>query len=152
MAARRSRKSAPRRRRSKQGVNLINAAQSYIVASAATQAFFGTQLAPFLTEGWLVKRGPATDNSWEMSAAEIVTGLLGGGFGTYTGGSSPYTGGTGDILLAVKRNLKTNGAKAVGVAIGAPIAFKLAKDLTKGPRRDANKLLKMAGLNTVVKV
>jgi len=151
MPARKSRKPA-RRRRSKQGVNVLNVAQSYIVASAATQAFFGTPLLPFLTEGWLTSKSSATDNSWEMSAAEIVQGLLGGGFGTYTGGSSPYGGGIGDVGVAVKRNLKMNGAKGIGVMIAAPIAFKVAKDLTKAPRRDANKLLKMAGLSTVVKV
>jgi len=151
MAARKSRKPA-RRRRSKQGVNVLNVAQSYIVASAATQAFFGTPLMPFLTEGWLTSKGPATDNSWEMSAAEIVQGLLGGGFGTYTGGNSPYSGGLGDVGTAVKRNLKMNGAKAVGVMVAAPIAFKIAKDFTKAPRRDANKLLRMAGLSSVVKV
>ena len=141
-----------RRRRTKQGVNVLNVAQSYIVASAATQAFFGAPLMPFLTEGWLTKRWPATDNSWEMSAAELVQGLLGGGFGTYTGGNSPYSGGLGDVGLAVKRNLAKNGAKAVGVMVATPIAFKIAKDLTKSPRRDANKLLKMAGLSSVVKV
>ena len=54
--------------------------------------------------------------------------------------------------MAVKRNLKMNGAKGIGVMIAAPIAFKVAKDLTRAPRRDANKLLKMAGLSTVVKV
>lgn len=141
-----------RRRRSKQGVNVLNVAQSYIVASAATQAFFGTPLLPFLTEGWLTSKSDATNNSWEMSAAELVQGMLGGGFGTYTGGSSPYSGGIGDVGVAVKRNLKMNGAKAVGVMVATPIAFKIAKDFTKAPRRDANKLLKMAGLSSVVKV
>lgn len=131
---------------------MLNVAQSYIVASAATQAFFGTPLLPFMTEGWLTKTTDATNNSWEMSAFELVQGMLGGGFGTYVGGSSPYGGGVGDVGIAVKKNLRENGAKAVGVMIATPIVFKIAKDFTKSPRRDANKLLKMAGLSSVVKV
>jgi hypothetical protein len=33
-----------------------------------------------------------------------------------------------------------------------PAAFKVGKKLTSKPRSDANRLLKMTGLNTVVKV
>ena len=146
MARRTRRKPAPRRR-TKQGVNLINAAQSYVVASATTKALFGVELMPFLTEGWLTPQSDATNNSWELSLFELGRGMLGGGFGQ----SAAYGSGAAGVLKAMKYNLKQN-PQAVATLVIAPAAFKVAKKLTAKPRRDANRLLKMTGLNTVVKV
>ena len=145
MAARRSRKKTTRRR-TKQGVNLINAAQSYVVASSATKAFFGTNLIPFLTEGWLTDKTTATDNSWELSMSELINRTIQGGTGSMGG-----MWNTGGIPMAIKHNLRQNSG-AIATMILAPVAFNAAKKITAKPRRDANKLLKMAGLNTVVKV
>lgn len=140
----RKRNSAPRRR-TKQGVNLINVAQSYVVASAATKAMFGTNLLPFLTEGWLTEKTTATDNSWELSMAELVNIAMGG-----TGSRSTIWQAKG-ITGAIQHNLKNN-TGAIATMVLAPAAFNVAKKLTARPRRDANRLLKMTGLNTVVKV
>lgn len=146
MARQTRRKSAPRRR-TKQGVNLINAAQSYVVASATTKALFGTELMPFLTEGWLTPTTDATNNSWELSLYELGRGMLTGSFGqSASWGNSPA-----GVVKAMKYNLKNN-PQAVATLLVAPAAFKVAKKLTAKPRRDANRLLKMTGLNTVVKV
>ncbi len=134
------------RRRSKQGINLLNAAQSYVVASSATKAFFGTDLMPFLTEGWLTNKTTATDNSWELSMAEIINRTVMGGTGSMGGSWN-----AGGIPMAIKHNLRKNSG-ALATMILAPVAFNAAKKITAKPRRDANKLLKMAGLNTVVKV
>ena len=153
MAARRTRRKTTRRRRS-QGVNVLNAAQSYIVASATTKAFFGTDLIPFLTEGWLTSKTPGAQggagNSWTLSAAELATGLMGGGLGQ--SGQSGYDNGLGGLSLAIRKNLKANGGKAIMTAIAVPVAFNVVKKITAKPRRDTNKLLKMAGLSSVVKV
>lgn len=142
----RKRKSAPRRR-TKQGINLINAAQSYVVASATTKALFGTDLMPFLTEGWLTPTSEATNNSWELSLYELGRGFLGGSFGQ----SASFGNNPAGVLKAMKMNLKNN-PQAIATLVVAPAAFKVAKKLTARPRRDANRLLKMTGLNTVVKV
>jgi len=142
----RKRKSAPRRR-TKQGVNLINVAQSYVVASATTKALFGTNLMPFLTEGWLTPTTDATNNSWELSLYELGRGMLGGSFGQ----SAAFGNDAAGVLKAIKMNIKNN-PQAIATLVVAPAAFNVAKKLTARPRRDANKLLKMTGLNTVVKV
>lgn len=142
----RKRKSSPRRR-TKQGVNIINVAQSYVVASATTKALFGTDLLPWLTEGWLTPTTDATNNSWELSAYELGRGMLTGSFGQ----SASFGNNAAGVMKAVKMNLKNN-PQAVATLLVAPAAFNVAKKLTARPRRDANKLLKMAGLNTVVKV
>ena len=144
MAARRKMKKTQRRRKP-QGVNLLNAAQSFVVANAGTKAFFGTNLVPFLTEGWLTGKSDATNNSWELSMAEIFSRLTG-----EVGGMSPSWDQRG-IMGAIKYNLRNN-PQALVTLVAAPAAFNVAKKLTAKPRRDANKLLKMAGLNTVVKV
>jgi len=146
MARRTRRKSTPRRR-TKQGVNILNAAQSYVVASATTKALFGTELLPFLTEGWLADKTTATNNSWELSAAELATGMFTGNFSQ----ASSWGGGLTGVAKAMKYNLKNN-PQAVATLVLAPAAFKVAKRITAKPRRDANRLLKMTGLNTVVKV
>ena len=145
MAARRkTKKKTPRRRRSG-AVNLINTAQSLVVANAGTKAFFGTNLVPFLTEGWLTGKSAATNNSWELSMAEIVQRLTG-----EMGGMSPSWDERG-IMGAIKYNIRNN-PQALVTLIAAPTVFTVAKKITAKPRRDANKLLKMAGLSTVVKV
>lgn len=133
-------------RRRKQGVNLINAAQSLVVANAGTKAFFGTDILPFLTEGWLTAKTAATNNSWELSMAEIVQRLAGIG----TGGMSASWDERG-LLKAMQYNLRNN-PQALVTLVAAPAVFTVAKKITTKPRRDANKLLKMAGLSSVVKV
>jgi len=101
---------------------------------------------PFLTEGWLTNKTTATDNSWELSMAEIINRTVMGGSGAMGGNWD-----AGGIPKAIKHNLRTNSG-ALATMILAPVAFNAAKKITAKPRRDANKLLKMAGLNTVVKV
>lgn len=140
-----------RRRRSK-GVNVVNAAQSLIVANATTRAFFGLDIVNFIGGGWAfpLKGGgtlgrPGSGNSWGVTAQELIEGTLGVGRGY---GMS----GNWDLQKAIQNNLKFNGMRAIGTAILVPAAFKVGKELTKAPRRDMNKLLKMTGLSTVVKV
>ena len=47
---------------------------------------------------------------------------------------------------AIQRNLKENGPTALATVIVAPIAAKMVKRLARNPIRDANKLLKMSGI------
>ena len=135
----------------------MNAAQSVIIANATTRALFGLNAFDFATAGWLRPAPgggslttPMPGNSWGLSASELVTGAFGGGFGQ--SGNGPWTNDGAGVMNAIKNNLKYNGATALGTMILVPAAFTIGKKLTAKPRRDANKLLKMAGLNTVVKV
>jgi hypothetical protein len=153
MAARKGRKKTQRRRK-KQGVNVLNVAQSYIVASAATQALFGTDLAAFATQGWPTPKTTGASggagNSWTLSASELLTGMVGQGFGM--SGTAPWDNGSAGLRAAIMRNIQENGPRALGTMIITPIAFNVAKKLTSTPRRDINRFLKMGNLSSVVKV
>jgi len=143
-----------KRRRTKQGVNVLNVAQSYIVASAATRAMFGTDLAAFALQGWALPKTTGTmggaGNSWTLSASELVMGMFGQGFGQ--SGSGVWSNDAGGLGMAIKKNLQDNGARSLGTIIAVPIAFTVAKKLTAAPRRDINKFLKFGNLSSVVKV
>lgn len=152
-----ARRKMKRRTRRKQGVNLVNTAQSLIIANATTKALFGLDAVTFATAGWLTGnpgggslRSPMPGNSWGISAKELVMGLAGQGFGQT--GTAPWTDNLAGLTAAVRNNLKYNGAQAVATMVFVPIAFKVGNKLTAKPRRDTNKLLKMAGLSSVVKV
>lgn len=158
MAARKSRRKTTRRRR-KQGINLVNTAQSLIIANAATRALFGLDAVAFATNGWLTKPGPSGSlgspggaNSWGITAKELVQGFTGTGKGFGQSGSGPWTNDMAGLRAAIMNNLEYQGPQALATMILTPIAFNVGKKLTMKPRRDANKLLKMAGLSTVVKV
>ena len=143
-----------KRRRTKQGVNVLNVAQSYIVASAATRAMFGTDLAAFALQGWALPKTPADQggagNSWSLSASELISGMLGQGFGM--SGRQGWDNAGSGLNKAIMYNLQQNGARSLGTIIAVPIAFTVAKKLTAAPRRDINKFLKFGNLSSVVKV
>jgi len=159
MAARRTRRKASTRRRKAQGVNLVNAAQSLIILNASTKALFGLDAIQFAGGGWLLPNkgggglgnaGPG--NSWGITAKELVQGLTGTGKGFGQSGVGRWSNDFDGLKEAMKNNLSYHGAQAVATMVLVPAAFKVGKKLTMKPRRDANKLLKMTGLSTVVKV
>lgn len=148
MAARRRKKSAPRRR-TKQGVNILNAAQSAVIAGAMTQGLFNVNLLEFLTGRVDGKFNPGGDGSNTITLPELL-GFGANGFNAANIGGRYATGKT--FTSQVRYNLSRQGTKMASTLVLAPIAFTVAKKLTAAPRRDANKLLKMAGLSSVVKV
>ena len=158
MAARRTRRKAKTsRRRRSQGVNLVNAAQSLIILNASTKALFGLDAIQFAGGGWLLPntgggslQAPGPGNSWGITAKELVMGLSGQGFGQ--SGQGRWSNDMAGLQAAIKNNLSYHGAQAVATMVFVPAAFKVGKKLTAKPRRDANKLLKMTGLSSVVKV
>ncbi len=132
-------------------VNVLKTAESLVLANAATQGLFGMNAVAFATEGWLLPQTSASNNSWELSAAEIVRGVIPGGQGF--GFGDAYMAGGGNVMSAIKKNLKDNGAQAIGTMIVAPIAFKMARKVLQRPLiTPANRLLKTAGLGSVVKI
>ena len=159
--ARRKGKKMKRTRR-KTGLNLVNTAQSYIVASAATRALFGTDLAAFATQGWLVPKSPGQSSadmgafgagsSWSISASELVMGMFGQGFGQSGNAGQGWTNDAAGLSKAIKLNLQRNGARSLGTIVVVPLAFAIGKKLTAAPRRDINKFLKFGNLQSVVKV
>ena len=149
MARRRTRKSAPKRRRNN-AVNVLGVAESLILANASTRAITGTNLIPFLTEGWLTPVTPGgsmgSGNSWRFSAKELIQ--------LATGDRSHMSAEwqAKPLSEAFKKNLSQYGAQSLMTIIAVPIGFRLGKKLLSKPRSEANKLLKASGLSTMVKV
>lgn len=149
MARRRTTKKTTRRSR-KQPFNVLGAAESLILANAATRGVFGTNLIPFLTEGWLRPVTPGSQfgsgNSWRFSAKELLDYAM----GDKSHMSQEWAQkGFGE---AVKFNLKANGVESLMTMIAVPIAFRLGRQVLAKPRREANKILKMSGVGNLVKV
>lgn len=157
MAARRTRRKTTRRRSPKPMLNVADAAQTVIVANAATTAFFGTSLDGFLLDGWARPKTNQTDNSWELSMAELVQGVIPGG--QSFGFSSQYMGnaqkmGMSGLGTAIARNLQSSaGRQALVTMVFAPIAFKVGKKVLAKPLiNPINKQIKSLGLGTLVKL
>lgn len=148
MARRRGRsKTVKRRRTPKAQFNLLNIAESFVLANAGTNFAFGTNLIPFLTEGWLTNQTSATDNSWELSASELF-GLV-----TGQGGGIAQNFGNGDLMSVLKYNIRsTKGKQALATMILAPVLFRAGKKLASPAIRSSNKLIRQAGLGSLVKI
>ena len=137
MAARRRTRKTTRRRSPKPMINVLNTAQTLVIANAATRAFFGTNLQTFMFDGWArpitgnvdapagatgwAKYAGGSNNSWELSAAELIRGIVPGGQGF-------GMGGTWTIAKAVKHNLQQN-PDALATMVLAPVGFKVAKKI-----------------------
>jgi hypothetical protein len=138
-------KSTRRRRTKKQPIKLSTIAQQFIIANAITRGVAGTNLVPFLTEGWLREATSGSvygsGNSWTFSAKELIEGVAGGNFGM----SSQWQGF--GLQKAFETNLKANGAMMLATVVATPIAFKLGKRLLNKPIiLPANRMLKAAGI------
>jgi len=148
MARRRTRtRKVNRRRTPKAMFNILDVAQSFVLANAGTKFAFGTNVVPFLTEGWLTPKSNATNNSWEVSAAELFDLVTGGT------GSISATGFPGGLMDVIKHNIQsTEGKTALATMILAPVFFKAGKKVAAPAIRSTNKLIRQAGLGTLVKV
>jgi hypothetical protein len=146
--ARRKSKAKARSRSRKPAFNITNAAQSFIIANAVTKGVAGTNLIPFLTEGWLRDKTAGdmggSGNSWTFSAQELIQGAISGDFGMSSAWDKQ------GIKAAFEKNMKENGAMALTTVIATPILFKLGKNLLSKPIiAPANRLLKSVGLKGV---
>ena len=147
MARRRMKKKTPTRR--KQPINALKLAESAVIASAATQGMFNVNLIEFLTGRVNGQFRPGGDGSNTITLPELL-GFSANGFNAANIGGRYATGKT--FTGQVQYNLSRQGTKMAATLIMAPIAFRVFGKLTASPRRSANKLLKMAGLKSVVKV
>jgi hypothetical protein len=145
--ARRKSKAKPRSRTAK-NVNILNLAESALLANAVTQGLFNSNLKDFVmgTRDGVYKAG--IDGAERLTLPEI----LGIGAKVEFGGNygSPLTKGYENFSSAVMSNAKLNFGNMATSLIAIPIGFTLASRLTKKPRASANKLLKMSGLGVKV--
>ena len=149
MAARRKRNGrytkSTRRTRRKPKLSITNTAQSVLIADAVSRGMFSVPLMTFL--GLSQNFPGGTNNSWELTASEIINALSGGS------GNISATGFPGGVPEVLRRNLKENGLKMAASAVLIPIGFKVGTKLLRKPIiQPMNKLLKMAGVGNEVKV
>jgi hypothetical protein len=145
--ARRKSKAKPRSRTTK-NVNILNIAESALLANAVTQGLFNTNLKDFVMgtrDGAYVA---GKDGGSRLTLPEILgVGKHVAFGGNY--GSKPQVGFE-NFSSAVMTNAKNNFLPMTVQLIGIPLGFTLASRLTKKPRASANKLLKMAKLGVKV--
>ena len=129
--------STTRRRRSPKTTNVSNIAQNLLVLNAVTKGMFDTDLKAFAGFG----EKSEYDNSWEITAQELFSGLFGGNMGM--SGDWQQRG----LMKAIQRNLKENGGMMVAQLVMIPIAFKFGRKLLgRSLITPANRILKPAGV------
>jgi hypothetical protein len=145
--ARRKSKAKPRSRTAK-NINILNIAESALLANAVTQGLFNSNLKDFVmgTKDGVYRAG--ADGGERLTLPEI----LGVGSKIAFGGNygSPPTVGFENFSSAVTTNAKNNFMAMATSLILIPIGFTVASKLTKKPRATTNKLLKMTGLGVKV--
>ena len=145
--ARRKSKAKPRSRTVK-NVNILNIAESALLANAVTQGLFNSNLKDFVfgtRDGAYVA---GRDGGDRLTLPEIfgVGSKIAFG-GNY--GSNPQVGFenfSSTVMTNAKNNFMTMGASLILI----PIGFTVASKLTRKPRATTNKLLKMTGLGVKV--
>lgn len=154
MATRRNRKNGrfsktTRRRTRSKALNLTNTAEQLLIANAITHGLFDTNLKTFILPHSMTN-SIQWDNSWEITAQELLGAIMGGNFGI----SDKYRfDGKAGLGAVIRRNIAMNGSSMLLQLITIPIAFKMGKKLLSKPIiRPANRMLKMAGIEGSVKV
>jgi len=141
----------------------LNTAEAFVQGSIITRFAFGTDLIPFLTEGWLTPKtdsqnapdwdafswataGGGASRSWGISLAEIVQYIVPGG----ADGSVDTHGGS--MPKQIMQNMRATAIPAVASSIATNIGFRVIKKVTSKQRRQVNNGLKMIGLRKEVMV
>lgn len=126
-------------------MNLLNIAESALLANAVTSGVMGVDLKEFFTGNVDGKYAPGYDGARVITLPELLglnasktsPGQLGGRYGSSS------------FQEAVMENIKANGLKMGAQLIGIPIAFRVGQKLLRKPRSQANKLMRQIGLNEV---
>ena len=145
--ARRKSKAKPRSRTAK-NINILNIAESALLANAVTQGLFNSNLKDFVmgTQNGVYNAG--ADGGERLTLPEIF-GVgqnipFGGNYGAVP--KKGFENFSSAVMTNAKNNFMTMGTSLIGISVG----FKLATRLTKKPRSTTNKLLKMTGLGVKV--
>ena len=138
-------KKQKKRRRGNSAISLSGLAEGVMIANVGTQAMFNSNAWDFLTAGTTLN--PNTkwtgQGSQVISLKELIVWPS-----TATGGS--FAGMTqGQVVMD---NLKNNALQAVISATLIPVGFKLGRRLLRRPITMGNRLLKQAGLRSMVKI
>ncbi len=140
--ARRARGRKTQRRRRKQGISLINTAESIMLANVATQTLFNVNALEFIT-----------GNDKGMTATGVNAISLRELFNTKQVGSTALgTAGSGKTTDIIQKNLKDNWVTGSISMVTIPLGFKLGKALSKPAINKINSALRKAGIASTVRL
>ena len=111
----------------------------------------------FLTDGWTAGSAGKAYGPGQLSLHEMIYGnystgvpLTLGGYGSGTTSKPALSTGTNaDVVV---ENIKNNWVPALIQSAVIPVGFRVGKRIMRRPIRMGNKLLKQAGLRSVVKL
>ena len=136
-----------KRRRSKPKLNLLNTAQTLLVANAVTTSVFGANVMDFVTGRRDGVFDANRDGGLRITLPELA-GFSANGFSASKIGGS--YGNVGSFGNAVSQNIAANLTPLIVGVVGIPIAFKVGKQLAgKTLINPMNRGLKMVGLTGV---
>jgi len=131
-----------RRRRKFTGVNLVNAAETYVQANIITQGLFNTDPLAFLVGKWSTGYGNK-DLSVSNSGGKVRIGI-GELLGT--------TGLAEENWSAVKDHLDDEWASMLVSSAITNVGFRVGKKFLAPQRRMLNRTIKQLGLGSTIKV
>ena len=151
MARRKSKRKTTRR--TSKSINVLGTAESIVLANAVTTGLFNANLFDFVTGNQKGQFKAGTDGATRITLPELAGFKAGGGWSASNIGGS-YTGSSvaTNLSSALKYNFGKNAIPMISTLILTPIAFRVGSKLLAKPRRETNKLLRMSGIGSMVKV
>jgi len=154
----RKKNKAPRRRDT--AISITGLAESIMIANVGTMSAFNLSLKDFLMDGWSATSTGLAAHPNQLSLHEMIYGnasqtttvqLPGTSYGA---GQQPQsiTVVPGSNTEVVMQNLRNNWVGLLVQGIAIPTGFRVSKRILRKPIAQANKLLKSAGLRSMVKV
>ena len=140
MAKRRGKAKA--RRRTNKSINILNVAESLVLANVVTEGMFNAGIKDFVFGTRDGKYVAGIDGGARLTLPE----LLGVGEKVPAGGTYGTEKGFTNLQETLMSNLKNNGIQIATGLIFIPIGFQVVKKLTSKPRATTNRLLKNVGI------
>ena len=151
-----ARRKAKKTRRKDKAVSITGLAEAILLANVGTKAAFNLSAWDFVTDGWTTATSGRAYGAGQISLHEMIYGNYSSGLPipiaggqTYTPAPSAASQGAGSIVMS---NLQANWVPAVIQTVAIPAGFKVARRLMRKPITQGNKLLKAAGLRSMVKI
>lgn len=142
-------------RRRDTAISVTGLAEAVMLANVGTKAAFNLSAYDFITDGWGQGSSSATSygqiSLYEMIYGNTVTmaALPSSGYGLGQTTTSLSTQSNADVVIS---NLQNNWMPAVVQSVAIPVGFRVGKRLLRKPIAMGNKLLKQAGLRSMVKI
>jgi len=126
-----------------------------MLANVGTNAAFNLSAWDFVTDGWGAGATTKATGANQLSAWEMIYGNASSTTSVYlpgAGGSQSITVTPGSNADVVMQNLRNNWLPAVIQGVAIPVGFKVGRKMLRKPIAMGNKLLKTAGLRSMVRI